>query len=222
MYNVVCVKWGDKYSPDYVNKLYAMVKRNLALPHTFYCFTEDTTGINPKIETRPLEDNELFGWWHKLILFKPEVYDLVGRTLYLDLDLVIVDNIDCFFDYTDPFIIIKDWNSRDKKVFWNSSVFSFEIGTYTYVWDRFALNFDNNTKTAGGDQRWLLRHIPKDEITTWPEEWCRSFKYECADGLPDGSKMIIFHGKPDPHEAKKCTLRGKFIESPWIDQYWRE
>ena len=25
--NIVCVKWGDKYSPAFVNKLFAMVKK---------------------------------------------------------------------------------------------------------------------------------------------------------------------------------------------------
>ena len=49
--NVICMKWGDKYSPDYVNILFNMVSRNLKNPFKFVCFTDDATGIDPKVET---------------------------------------------------------------------------------------------------------------------------------------------------------------------------
>ena len=49
--NVLCIKWGSKYSADYVNKLYSMVERHLSLSHRFVCLTEDTTGLNSEIET---------------------------------------------------------------------------------------------------------------------------------------------------------------------------
>jgi hypothetical protein len=29
---IVCVKWGTLYGPEYVNRLYAMVKRNITGP----------------------------------------------------------------------------------------------------------------------------------------------------------------------------------------------
>ena len=38
---VVCLKWGNKYSAEYVNKLYSMVKRNLTIDYEFVCFTEN-------------------------------------------------------------------------------------------------------------------------------------------------------------------------------------
>ena len=43
MKNVVCIKWGEKYSAEYVNRLYGMVQRQLSLPHRFVCLTEDST-----------------------------------------------------------------------------------------------------------------------------------------------------------------------------------
>ena len=33
--NVICIKWGDKFGADYVNRLYKMVERNLTLEHRF-------------------------------------------------------------------------------------------------------------------------------------------------------------------------------------------
>ena len=49
MINIVCVKWGTKYGPEYVNVLRAMIKRNLSLPHRFICFTDNKTGLNADI-----------------------------------------------------------------------------------------------------------------------------------------------------------------------------
>ena len=48
--NVICMKWGDKYSADYVNILFNMVSRNLSIPFRFVCFTDDPKGINEQVE----------------------------------------------------------------------------------------------------------------------------------------------------------------------------
>lgn len=53
--NVVCVKYGTKYGADYVNKLYYGVKKHLSLPHTFTCFTESPTDLDPSIIVQPLK-----------------------------------------------------------------------------------------------------------------------------------------------------------------------
>ncbi|KKN37869.1 hypothetical protein LCGC14_0759110 [marine sediment metagenome] len=230
MYNVVCVKWGDKYGPEYVNILQAMVKRNLSLPHRFICFTDNNTGLNPDVETFPLTETDLEGWWHKVTLFKSDLFGLTGRTLYLDLDVVIIDSIDCFFDYDDRFVIIKDWNSR-ASVFYNSSVFLYDAGKLSFVWDNFSK--EKVRRLGGGDQIWITQQIP--DATIWPKTWCRSFKYECVDkgpyrdkaenydknGVPEGCKIVIFHGQPNPPEA----LTGKVLRYPaasWIGDYWKE
>ena len=53
MIHVICSKWGDKYSADYINKLYNMVKRHLPAEFKFYCQTEDTDGLDSNIEILP-------------------------------------------------------------------------------------------------------------------------------------------------------------------------
>ena len=37
--HVLCMKWGTKYGPDYVNRLYAMVRRHLTGDFSFVCLT---------------------------------------------------------------------------------------------------------------------------------------------------------------------------------------
>ena len=35
MANIICMKWGTKYGPEYVNRLASMVKRNITIPYRF-------------------------------------------------------------------------------------------------------------------------------------------------------------------------------------------
>ena len=56
MKNVICMKWGTKFSPEYVNVLASRVKKNITGDYRFVCFTDDTTGLSPLVETRPLPE----------------------------------------------------------------------------------------------------------------------------------------------------------------------
>lgn len=235
MYNVVCIKWGDKYGPNFVNILRAMVKRNLSFPHRFICFTEDSSGLDDDIEILPLIETELKGWWHKLTLFKPKLFDLSGKTLYLDLDVVIVNSLDPMFEREEKFSIIADWayarrhiRGKDKiKIMYNSSVFMYDIGAHPNVWDEFAVNPERISKRhPGGDQEWISMHLPDGAI--WPDGWCRSFKwgyhykdmvYDFSAGFNDETKIVVFHGSPNPPDAIPGWKQ--YPPSPWIEKYWR-
>jgi hypothetical protein len=61
------------------------------------------------------------GWRYKLQLFQQGFCGLSGQTLFLDLDVVIVDNLDPLFDYVpQSFSIIQDLQAGEQ---FNSSVF---------------------------------------------------------------------------------------------------
>lgn len=83
MINVVCLKYGNLYGPEYVNKLYAGVKRNSTISFKFHCFTDDISGIHSEIITHPLPHNlPGVGWWQKLYLFSGEL-PITGRIFIL-------------------------------------------------------------------------------------------------------------------------------------------
>ena len=99
---IICMKWGTKYGAEYVNRLYNMVNRHLTLPFQMVCLTDDSTGIDTNVKCYPIPELNLPSniperGWKKLTTFSPELYDLKGTALFLDIDIVIVDNIDCFF-----------------------------------------------------------------------------------------------------------------------------
>ena len=52
--HVICMKWGTKYGPKYVNRLYAMVKRHLTLDFQMVCLTDDMQGIHPQVRCLPV------------------------------------------------------------------------------------------------------------------------------------------------------------------------
>lgn len=136
MRQVVCLKWGDKYAPDYVNRLQTMVKRHLSCEHRFYCITENPQGLNPDIHIIPLPEQGLNGWWNKMWLFSPE-FPLRGECLFLDLDIVIAEPIDCLFDHLSgrPFCSIKDFVREE----FNTSVVRWRAGDpkLVAVWESF-------------------------------------------------------------------------------------
>ena len=148
--NVICMKWGKLYGPEYVNFLRAGVGRHLKRPFRFVCFTDDAQGLRDDVQVLPLPELGLPKGqgdlrWRKLAVFREQLHDLQGSTLFLDLDLVIVDGLDAFFEHPGSFLIIRDDDlfspkplrklnpARDRFLHsvGNSSVFRFEIGQHT-------------------------------------------------------------------------------------------
>ncbi|MDN3710885.1 hypothetical protein QWZ10_01925 [Paracoccus cavernae] len=110
---VICIKWGTLYGADDVNRLAAGVRRHLARPHRFICFTDDALGLDAGIEAMALPELGLPKGhkdtrWQKLALFRKDLFGLKGTGLFLDLDLVIVDDLEPFFALPGEFFIIRD------------------------------------------------------------------------------------------------------------------
>jgi len=218
---VFCLKWGDKYSPDYVNKLHNMVRRNLTIDYEFICFTENSKGIDPRITTCPLPNKNLSGWWFKPWFLSNEL-GVNGTGLFLDLDLIVFKNINKLFSYEQDsnFVIIRDFN-RVHRASWekmNSSVFRFKIGKHSHLYDEFDKNSANQSRRYPGDQDWMYANIKK--FTFWPNEWIQSYKWEMRGrqylGLVNGKRnftkpgepvvknetsIAVFHGYPNMHDC---------------------
>jgi len=232
------MKWGDKYGADYVNRLYGMVSRNLTLPFKFICFTENPEGIHSDVEICPLPslglpENIPERGWLKLATFQNPLADLKGTALFLDLDVVIVDNIDCFVELDAEFAVCFDEKKKAQKI-GNTSVYRFEIGKHESILDYFLENFDAIKSKYRNEQAYLSDQMNRKQVLKfWPQDWTPSFKYHCIPKfpsnfwqepyIPEGAKIILFHGKPEPYEAEK-GVSGKwyryFKPVSWITKYW--
>lgn len=177
----VCVKWGDKFTHEHVNRLYKMVCKNYKDDFTFVCYTENSNDIDPNIIIGPLElEYDLENWWWKLLLFKTPIDDI---SIFLDLDIVIQKDITHYKDYCEkdkvcvvkcywkPWLeniepLIKDqfdmninssimiWKG-DMSSIWNTFIDDPEYYLFKYKGIDSYLNFDHPDKLA-----WL----PKGEI----------------------------------------------------------
>ena len=123
MQTVACMRWGTLYPPDYVNRLYRGVIRNVSRPTRFLAFTDDPSGLEAGIEPRPIPPIRLPATglggspWRKLALWSRDI-GVAGDMLFLDLDVVVVGSIDAFFDFeSGKLALIRDWSAtaEDRK-----------------------------------------------------------------------------------------------------------
>ena len=246
--NILTLKWGTKYGPEYANRLYAGVRRHLGLDFRFLCFTDDRSGLRPEIEAHPIPDFDVPpAWqrtpWLKLALFRDDLAALTGQSLFLDLDILITGRMDDFFTFAPgrP-CIIHDWENPVQRLFrrhgepGNSSVFRFEFGRSGAILDRFMAERDQalaQYRTVV-DQRYLAEALGPDKAW-WPSEWVVSFKRHCiptyplnrfaTPRLPPEARIVVFHGHPNPHEAlagyRSDRAHRSCLPTGWIAEHWR-
>ena len=229
---ILCLKHGQKYSADYVNKLYNMTQRHCTLEHEFVCMTEDPAFLLPGIKTIPLPKG-IEGWWCKPYMFSKDL-PLDGSILYLDLDVVISANIDKLFTYQpNNWCTVRDYTRamRPKWPKYNSSVVRFKTGELDHVWSEFNKDPKSIMRQHFGDQDWLFAATRHQQAMLYPDSWTQSWKWEVrasrdfALGGRRGSRkfktienvvprveccVVVFHGDPNP----------EMCEDPWVLENW--
>jgi hypothetical protein len=254
MVNVICMKWGSLYGPEYVNFLRAGVARHLSRPHRFVCFTDDATGVDAAVEAMPLPSLDLRPGerdlrWRKLAVFRADLGGLAGPTLFLDLDLVVTDSIDPFFDCPGAFLIIRDdalfrpkplrrlnpTRDRFKASVGNSSVFRFEIGAHCDVLDRYVGDPAAAAAAYDNEQEFLTGQLAAQGLLQyWPRGWCVSFKNDCVPRgaasfwrdprVPAGAKIVVFAGTPkmsDVLAGDGQTWYRRIGNVDWLRRAWK-
>ena len=252
--SVLCMKWGTLYGPEYVNNLRRGVARHLSLPHRFICFTDDSSGLDPEVKVFPLPelglpDGKTDTRWRKLGLFSNDLFGLEGKALFLDLDLVVVGDLDPFFDFGDGIRMIRDDDlfrakplrriNADRDAFLhavgNSSVFGYEIGAHSYILDAYVSDPEAAMQQYEISQQFQsAKLMERGALSYWPSEWCVSFKNHCVPRhfhsffsdptLPEGARIVVFAGTPKMDEA----LRGqggrwyrRIGPAPWLQEAWQ-
>jgi hypothetical protein len=236
---ILCMKWGTKYGPDYVNRLYGMVRRHLRGEFRFVCLTDRSEGVRAEVQCLPIPDLALPDGipergWKKLTTFAADLHGLKGTALFLDLDVVIVDDITPFFEQPGDFLIIHDWK-RPWRITGNSSVYRFELGEHPEVLERFRAEHESIRARLRNEQAWLSEILHRQgKLGYWPADWCASWKYHCvarfplnffkAPSVPSGARILVFHGVVNPPDAIAGRSMGNWRRTPaapWLEQYWQ-
>lgn len=240
---VVCMKWGRRYGPEFVDRLYSAARRNMAGDLRFICFTDDASGVRAEVECRPLPEitiPERVAWtpWRKLSLWRAPLADISGGdVLALDLDLLITGPLDDFFRYRPgEYCVIENWTQKGEGI-GNTSCFRIPVGRYREIFDRFDADPEAVLRTWRIEQQYISALIPQQVF--WPAEWCLSFKHSLVPpfplnwikppSLPGDARIVAFTGQPDQDAAAEgrwpAPIHKRFYKhvrpSPWINDHWR-
>ncbi|WP_245520105.1 glycosyl transferase [Rhizobium azibense] len=222
---VICINWGTKFGPPYINRLYAMVARNITPPFTFTCFTDKRDGIRPEVlceDLPPLDVAKMPekspGIWNKARLWGETLGSLRGPVLFLDLDLVIVASLDPFFEVGRPDDVVMARNQTTPfEKLGQTSLFRFPVGKLAPLQEKFKAAPQVIADEYRFEQRFVTKNVP-DGPKFFPREWVLHFRQDCrrswplnyflAPRLPHSAKVVIFPRGLRPEQA----ISGKYHE----------
>lgn len=227
--NVICIKWGTLFGPEYVNRLYSGARRNLSGPVRFFCMTEHADGLHPDIEVLDLPQEPYQaemdaalavanrqGAMRKVSLFKPGLIpDLEGPLLGFDLDVVITGALDDILQFAPGTVAMRaDWvEARRGRPTGHGSVFRYDPALHGWLYDTLAADPGGEVSRArGSEQRYTSTLAQrKGQFAYLPPGQVVSFKHGCLDlpplnylrqpRLPSNARVVCFHGRPKMTEA---------------------
>ena len=221
---ISCIKWGDKFSHEHVNRLYKMVCKNMQCDFTFVCHTENAEGLHSDIEIQPLDLSlDLEVWWWKLTLFKNPTDEV---NILFDLDNVIQKDITHLKDYAeqDKLMMIKAYwkpwlenvEPNPKRQFdmnLNSSVLIWK-GDLTDIWNQFYEDIELYLMKYKGIDSYLcfdhsekLNFLPRGEV------------YSRAYGI-DENDYWYTPGSPGPEKHYYSEDHTICIFNGWKRRRW--
>lgn len=143
-------------------------------------------------------------------LFAPGMAE--GVNLYLDLDVVVTGSLD-------PIVECLGQHSLAMPLNWaqsghggcQSSVMVWRACEYTQqiynLFDPKDAHWPpiNKPGILWGDQEWIthLRDTGLLRVRPIPEQYVKSYKYHCRNGLPADTRVVVFHGEPKPENVKE-------------------
>lgn len=208
--NILCVlRSGGIYDAEWVRKLRDGVARNMG-EHRFICLSD----VDVPCRRIPLK-HQCAGWWSKIELFKYGVID--DETLYLDLDTVITGPLEPVIEHCRQFNFAMLENFNDPEMV-GSGVMWFKPPAPQIVYEKFFVDpqrvIDHYVASKSGsymgDQAMIWDALDR-KVDTLKMPEIRSYKKHCRGGLPDGTSIVCFHGKPRPTEVNHDWMRTHWL-----------
>lgn len=195
--NIACVlKSGPEFRPRHLYAMAdALLEHNPGVP--IRCLT-DCDIDHPGIEAVPLR-HHWRGWWSKLELFRPGLFE--GPTLYLDIDTVVLGNLEGLKleRFTMLPNVYRPGDYGSGAMGWSEP----PVHVYEQFCKRPALYMGRyRTGEKWGDQGFIRDYLGAAPRTFGPE--FRSYKAHCKQRVPSGTRVVYFHGKPRPWDVKLC------------------
>lgn len=206
MFNIICVKFGKKYSSDFVNKLYMdLSSYEPCNEFKFYCYTDNPEGINDSVNIIDPIGPTLKGVWNKLALFHPD-FPIKGQNVYLDLDVFIAGDVSAWlswFHWDKLSIVHAPWKDNKKKygrlssydVTHHSSIMVWENNVH-HIWEHFNSGLrDYYMRKYVGIDRFLAHE--DFELSYVPDKMVMSKKHQKKDYFTDFPPTVITYEELD-------------------------
>ena len=183
---VLCMNWGAKYSPAYVNRLYAMVARQLWQPVRFFLPHGQSRRHSCRRSVSP--NSRPAAAVRSGVVQARRVLAEGRRTAWrdgalFDLDLVIVGALEPFFEQSGEFLIIRDWG-RPLARAGNASVFRFSPQRSTDLFDQYCRDAERITRKFRTEGEYLTRYMADfGALGFWPKGWCAELQARLHSGL---------------------------------------
>jgi hypothetical protein len=149
----ITLKWGTKYGPEYVNRLYNNIKQTYSGEFEFHCFTDNDNDINSNIiihdiNTLPHFNSNVFTIV-KIDLFKHLTFE--GPYAFLDLDVLVINDLKLYFDsynFIEPRYLYNYWSPIERSLdsfhrgdcFINSSFLTWDKDQFEWIYDLYVDN----------------------------------------------------------------------------------
>lgn len=223
---------GPVFSADYVNRMAAMLRRHLHMPHELFCITDDRAGIDPAVQIVALPETlrDTPRCRRRMRQFDFDFAKQFGpRILAIDLDMVIVGDITPLVRRPEPLVLFKIGYAD---VF-SGSILLMTPAALHGLWLEYAADPEGYPKTAwprgvGSDQA-MLNHYVKSfagSVPHWTERdglitffgsgYERFERYGVGPSrpnLPAGARIVVL-GSADLHVLEEPE------RYPWVKAHW--
>lgn len=240
MIHIVLWKWDQPngrhaYTPEHVDVMCAMLRRNITLPHRIICITDDDSGIH-ECETFRLWPDlgnvanatraYLPSCYRRLKLYDRATQEDLriakgDRIVSIDLDTLILGNINNLLVTDGRFIGWEMKGTHHERVY-NGSLQMFNAGDLQHIWSDF--DPQQSPKQCfeagflGSDQSWLSMNLigqPRSVGLGWPDVASYPLQARLHKKLSALTKIMFFHGSVKPWYPQARA------DTPWVGRYWR-
>jgi len=214
------------YTSEHVNIMKNMLDRHGCEYDNFVCISDQTEGMPSDIELIAIPDIPKHkGWWSKIETFNPKL-PVTGDNLYIDLDCVVVDNIDCLWEYEQggpvKLINVSDFYAKHTGYKFNSSVYRYTISDFIHIWEDYQLNYEQIQRNyPWGDEKYTTELDKNSKM--FPKEWIINYEHAILQEgkhhmqsvkreversvLPEQTKIVVFAGGHKPWKCKDNTIK---------------
>lgn len=230
MLTVVIFKWQDrhhgyvpKFTARHVNAMANMVDAYHQDPHRIVCFTDDATGVDPRIQCLPLWDDYAHvpnptgggrpSCYRRLKLWAPEMTALIGpRFVHLDLDAVVCGDLRPLWNRYEDVVM---WTDPQGRWPYMGGTYMADTGARPEVWTEFDPVTSPRLAAAkgyqGSDQAWLSYRLGKEAFWTHADGIYRQLPRQFAE-KPRNARIVFTTGIRPPWDA----------DVGWIKDHWHD